>query len=81
MAEGIVPRSKQLFLLSAAVVEGATRHDAVALQLSVEAIAVLVDDAPDGPEWNSYRRYLDAAFQFAWLLARVERPEESFLAS
>ncbi len=81
VAEGVVPRSKQFFLLSAAVVEGATRHDATALQLGLDAIAALVDDAPDGPEWDWYRGHLNAAFQFAWLLARVQCPEESFLAS
>lgn len=76
-ADGSALPRKELFVLSAAVAEAAMRADYQALQLSLDAIGVLIDAAPDGPAWGSYRGHLDATLEFAWLLSRETRTHDS----
>lgn len=83
VAAGRVPPERELFLLSAAVVESAAASDLEVVQLGLDGAAALLDAAPDGPNWDSYRGHLNATLQFAWLLLRAgaRRPEDPAAAT
>lgn len=71
LAREQLPAAKDLFVLSAAVIDGARAGDAVALEVSIDSVAALVDEIPDGPAWGGCRGYLNATREFAWLLLRT----------
>lgn len=71
IARAEVPAAKDLFLLSAAVVEGAKAHDPQALELSIDSVTALRQQLPTGDIWEGCRGHLDATIQFAWLLLRT----------
>lgn len=83
VAAGRVPPERDLFLLSAAVVECAAARDLEVVQLGLDGAAALLDGAPDGSTWDSYRGHLKATLQFAWLLLRAgeRRPEDPAAAT
>jgi hypothetical protein len=74
IARAEVPAAKDLFLLSAAVVEGAKSHDPQVLELSIDSVTALRQQLPTGDIWEGSRGHLDATIQFAWLLLRERCP-------
>jgi hypothetical protein len=71
ISQGHTPAGKDLFLLSAAVVEGGNAGDLDALETSIESIKVLIQQILYGGIWEGCRGHLDATMQFAWLLRRA----------
>jgi hypothetical protein len=68
IGRGEIPSPKELFLLSAAVVEGARREDLTAIKLAFDSVAGLLDSVPHEDAWDACRGHLRAIMGFAWLL-------------
>jgi hypothetical protein len=68
IGRGEIPSPKELFLLSAAVVEGARREDLTAIKLAFDSVAGLLDSVPHESAWDACRGQLRAIMGFAWLL-------------
>jgi hypothetical protein len=68
IGRGKVPSTKDLFLLSAALVESAKQKDEGAVQLTLESVMGLLDSVPMDGAWDSCRGHLTATMGFAWLL-------------
>jgi hypothetical protein len=71
IAEGRVPPGRELFALSAAVVDAAHAGDLDALQVGVESSTALLESLPTDGTWQGCRGHLNATRQFAWLLLRM----------
>lgn len=68
IGRGEIPSPKELFLLSAAVVEGARRDDLVAIKLAFDSVAGLLATIPQDGSWDACRGQLRAIMGFTWLL-------------
>lgn len=68
IGRGEIPSPKELFILSAAVVEGARREDLAAIKLAFDSVAALLDSVPHEDAWDACRGQLRAIMGFTWLL-------------
>lgn len=68
VARGEIPSAKELFLLTAAVVERSHNKDRQALKLGLDNVVALLDGLPSEPAWDGCRGHLRATMEFAWLL-------------
>lgn len=76
VARGRVPPARELFVLSAAVVEGARREDVPALELGLDSAAALLENLPPEGAWDACRGHLNAIMEFAWLLRHARRTDD-----
>jgi hypothetical protein len=65
-----IPPGKELFVFSAAVVQGAANDDREALEVGIDSAAALLEQLPGGAAWGVCRGHLKATMEFAWLLLR-----------
>lgn len=79
VANGRIPPTRELFLLSAAIVEGMRQGDAHAVALGLDAVAGLLDSLPWEAPWEGCRGHLTAAMEFSWLLREQTSPLRSHL--
>jgi hypothetical protein len=73
IGRGEAPPPKDLFLLLAALVEGAKQEDRRTIELALDGVAGLLDGVPQERTWDWCRGHLKATMDFAWLLLRDDR--------
>lgn len=75
-----IPSPKDLFLLSAAVINGDRKNNRQAVELALECVAGLLDHIPPERDWDSCRGHLKATMDIAWLLLKKNGQDDPYLA-